>query len=141
MLRQEILTFSHLCHKEYSVSETMPLSFSFPMYWCSSGLCVISFTTFHSQQINVTTTAMSFTVKSTFSGCKYGGLVAIEKLNDKYLESNTLCTNHNGSENHNRSFYSHNSSLTLIMYQFFRYSKIEAVISVTKTECVTVPIN
>ena len=72
--------------------------------------------------------------------CLFNGLVAWEKLSNDYRQSDTLCQNHDGIKYPSRSFYCHNSSLSLVLYWYKPYSTINVTVNISQTKCQPVPI-
>ena len=101
---------------------------------CYPSPCVIHIQTETGIQINVTADDVSYLGEESFE-YKYAGLVIVEELTDEYKESTTLCSNHRRSSRQSRSFYSHNSSLTLVLYWYEPYSAINATLKISQTTC------
>ncbi len=112
-----------------------------PSLWCDTNICGLSG---HSQigfQVNVTLTRMQYKGVNITS-CSRGGLAIGEMFYDnKYNESLTVCQNHSNFQRQNRSFYSQNGSIRLILYQYKEYSSVMTEISISETKCKAVQLN
>ena len=121
----------HLLHDISSEVMLVPDSLFYP------SPCVIHIQAETGIQINVTVDHVSYLGEGS-SECKYAGLVIVEELTDEYKESSSLCSNHSRSSRQSRSFYSHNSSLTLVLYWYEPYSVINATLKISQTTCKTI---
>ena len=113
------------------------ITFNVPNTKCKYNLCLTCFLTSSELQVNLTVFHIVGAGKYTFQ-CPEGGILTMEHLNSKYMESVVLCEEHDGNKVPSRSFYSSNSSLILMMYWFGK--KINVSISITLTRCQPVHI-
>ena len=81
-------------------------------------------------QVNITVEDFSSKTK-VFPQCTLGGLHISEQLFSKFRESMTFCR----SESIHRNFYSHNSSVIVLLYWYEHYDKISTVLNISQTEC------
>ena len=70
-----------------------------------------------------------------YPGCPFGGFVVGEYSNEIYDEFFTVC---DSTGVKSRSFYSHKSSLTLLLYWYKEYSKINISLNLSQTTCKSV---
>ena len=108
-----------------------------PDYVCHHFPCVIHFQAKSGNQVNVSVSHVKYVGEESLE-CKYAGLVAVEELPNEYKESTTLCSDHAASRRQSRNFYSQNSSLTLVLYWYETYSKINATLNISQSPCKTV---
>ncbi len=83
-------------------------------------------------QICVTITNLAFWGLSSFE-CRYGGIVAGKILGEYYAESQSICQTVEGEME--RHFYSHNSSMILLVYWYENYSALNISIKLSVTKC------
>ena len=127
----KILRYINLLHDINSEEVFIPDSACYPSQ------CVIQIDAESASQINVTASHIRYVGEESLE-CKYAGLVAVEELTDEYKESTTLCSDHVGSRRQSRNFYSHNSSLTLVLYWYEPYSVINVTLNISQSACKTV---
>ena len=100
---------------------------------CLETVCVISIHTSYGYHINVTINKL-IRIGLYDEACLYGGLVASEQLIDDYRQSGTECENYHGTEQA-RSFYSHKSSLVIILYWYKMYNTFNTTVDISGTSC------
>ncbi len=109
---------------------------------CYTNVCLVSVVGEPGSHVNVTLMKMSYVGKETDrTTCRYGGLVSTEQNGDSYRESPAICTSHSYLTNTSRSFYSHESSLLLILYFYKAYSVVNATLALHQTTCKSIQIN
>lgn len=110
-----------------------------PADYCSHHFCGLVCETKSSTHVNLTVTSLNYKNKEMIS-CKYGGLQAMENGQDGLKEYPTLCEDHESEIQHNRSFYSVNSSLMSLLYWFSEYNAINATVLLSETKCNAIQI-
>ena len=116
------------------------ITFNIPNTKCTNNLCLTRFLTNPELQINLTVFHIVGGGKYKFQ-CPEGGILTMEYLNNKYMESVVLCEEHNGHKVPSRSFYSLNSSLILMLYWFGNKININVSTSISLTRCQPVYID
>ena len=97
---------------------------SFSSNNCTNNPYIIYVTALPGLQVNVTVTKMIYTGDYLDSSvCKYGGIAAVEYLNNTYTDSYCFCENHDKYHSHSRSFYSRNSSFSFLLYWYKHYTE------------------
>ncbi len=107
---------------------------------CSKHTCVLSIDAKIGHQVNVTANKISLTGFNNLV-CLFGGLVVAEHLQGNYLETDTLCNQHDGTVNPSRSLYSQRSSLILLLYWYKSHGTINTTVTISTTECQSVTIH
>ena len=108
---------------------------------CTQIPCVIQITAPTSPQVNVPVTKITYVCHYLDSSlCQYGRIVVFEKTKDNYEERYIFCENHHKHHNHSRSFYSRNSSLTLVLYCYHPYCELYTELHISTTSCTAVSI-
>ena len=118
------------------------ISVSLPNAECNinNNLCTLNVFAKYGNQVNVSV------VKLTYQGiasetCEYAGLVATQHLGaHDYKETIALCEAHDSNVSQNRNFFSHNSSLMIVLYWYGHEDVIETTVSLSFTECKPVEI-
>ena len=114
--------------------------FTFPNQKCRKGLCISLVKADLGYQVNITSILVKSASRYNFN-CIYAGLVAGERLVSEYEESKTIFESNYGSDSQFISFYSHNSSLILVLYWYKGYSEINVSVMISQTKCKPVFIN
>ena len=125
--------------KSVTISQEQILSVNLPNINCLETVCVISIHTSYGYHINVTINKLIGTGLYD-QACLYGGLVASEQLIDDYRQSRTECKNYHATEQA-RSFYSHKSSLVIILYWYKMYNTFNTTVDISGTTCEPVHID
>ncbi len=87
------------------------------------------------KHINVTIAEIVYKGKQSDS-CKYGGIFTFSKLKNFTRNSPTLCQNHSSALHFSRSFYSSNSSLSVVVFGYTKeLSHTKAMILLQVTDC------
>ncbi len=110
--------------------------------YCVLNPCCLNISGPESFQINITVTSMMF--KGTgqeFSEYRYGGLVAGEFVSSNYIQGESICTTLSKRNRIGQSFYSHSSSLLLVLYWYEYHSTIDVTVILSQTPCNSVEIN
>ncbi len=115
----KFLPFSQQAKAVQNLTFTVDL----PNHKCFESFCTLFIDTENGFQINTTVTKIVH-IRFTDPGCLLGGLVAGERLTHDYRQTDTLCNCLDGTQNLVRSFYSHNSSIILLLYWYNSYNKI-----------------
>ena len=120
-------------------------SVTFPRSCCSGATCSHLLQVFAPIRsfVNITMTTYTFTGQPNYH-CVYGG-VAIHDLNN-FIETFLVCNKHSHYTDtllsfQPRSFYSSNSSLLIVMYQYKEYSSLSAKAFFSVTSCQGVQLN
>ena len=111
---------------------------------CTTVPCLVLLFAPYDFQVNVTILTISYksiSVELPNSGCRYGGLIFAEEFNHEYLENVPFCKNHNSSEDVSRSYYSRNSTLTMVLYTYDKYSAINVALELSLTKCKPINLN
>ncbi len=111
----------------------------FPTDGCAESLCVLHRKATQQFQVNVTVTTMVY--QGQGYSCSYGGFVTAEMSDTAYRESTTICENHDGSVSQSQSFYSQNSSLSIILFWYNNLAKVRMSFSLGETKCFIVWTN
>ena len=107
---------------ELSVHNITNLTFK-----CKASPCFLLLSTQNISQLNVTITSMEYQGKTLDKvSCIYGGLVGVEQFGRKYQESVALCENYRFG--HERSFDSSGSLMTILLYLYLNYCKINGTL-------------
>ncbi len=115
-------------------------SFSLPAAgFCSEFLCLISFQFDSKSQVNLTVSDMSY-VGEQSAVCEYGGFVALNRVEGKFKENIILCETFDHQSATSKSFYSSESILLAVLYQFIPYSSTNATIYVENSTCKSIQI-
>ena len=104
------------------------LAFDFPASSCTSILCIIEVTAQDKYQVNFTVSNIS----TLETGCLFWGLVTIDP-GDENPESQRLCQSITNSPS--RSFYSVQSILFIVMYNYLKMANIHISGSLCETKC------
>ena len=121
------------------ISQEQLLSINLPNMNCLDTVCTVAIHIPDGYHIIVTVNKL-LRIGLYDETCLYGGLVASEQLTDDYRQSGTVCEHYHGTE-HPRKFYSHKSSLILILYWYKMYSKINITVDISSTSCELVNID
>ncbi len=124
------ITFIHLCVKHDDLKDI-----EMPSSVCSLHLCSFYFETNVSLTINLTLTSLSYDGQKSRT-CQFGGLFIYGEHFSN--ENTTICNRDYGVHPHlGRSFYSHNSSLIVLLYWYNHKAVIKAkcTVSVSQTVC------
>ena len=73
--------------------------------------------------------------------CKYGGIVTLEKISEKYEENPLYVKNASISTKPNTNWYSQNSTLIVVIYWYEYYSIIHVNILLSQTICTFVKVD
>ncbi len=111
-----------------------------PNNLCSKYTCILSIDAKYGHQVNVTANKISLTGFHN-SMCLFGGLVATENLQDKYIETDILCEEHDEAVNPSRSLYSQRSSLILLLYWYKSHGTINTTVTISTTQCQSITIH
>ena len=118
-----------LCKVIYLYS-TKDHSYHLPFTQCYESPIFIEIAANKNYQVNIT--VMDFSSKTkVFPHCTLGGLQISEQLLSEFRESITICR----SESIHRNFYSHNSSLMVLLYWYEHYDRISTVLKISQIEC------
>ena len=121
-----------------TINNTSNNVFHFPNNKCNRVLCVLTANADPGYQVNITATLVKSTNDYNYN-CLYTGLVTGERLASKYRESKIVCdSSYDGQV---ISFYSKNTSLTVVVYWYQQYSEISSTIIISQTKCKTVSID
>ena len=101
---------------------------------CLSSVCVTHIITTNGCQVNLTINGISLNNQLNL-GCLFWGLVVTEEFNNTFEESTILCEQFNQNTSPSRSFYSSNSSLFLIIYNYSVQGNSSVYGSISKTRC------
>ena len=109
---------------------------------CIRNPCIFSLEAPKGYQINATVTKLRYTGSGTNSvECKYGGIVTLEKISEKYEENPPICENTSISTGSNTNWYSQNSTLIVVIYWYEYYSIIHVNILLSQTICTLVKVD
>ena len=117
-----------------TVNRTSNNVFYFPNNKCNRVLCMLKANADPGYQVNITATLVKSTNDYNYN-CLYAGLVTGERLASKYRESKTVCASKNSYDGQVISFYSKNTSLTIVVYWYQQHSKISSTIMISQTKC------
>ena len=111
-------------------------------YACIRNPCIFSLEAPNGYQINATITKLRFIGPDTNNmECKYGGIVTLEKISEKYEENPPLCENTSISTGSNTNWYSQNSTLIVVIYWYEDYSIIHVNMLLSQTICTLVKVD
>ena len=114
---------------------------SFSSNNCTNNPCIIYVTALPGLQVNATLTKMIYTGDYLDSSmCQYGGIAVTEYLNNTYTDSYCFCENHDKSHSNSRSFYSRNSSFSLVLYWYKHYTEFFTRLEISTTQCTPVKL-
>ena len=122
-----------------TISQEQLLSINLPNINCLDTVCTIAIHILDGYHVNVTINKL-LRIGLYDETCLYGGLVASEQLTDDYRQSSTVCENYHGTKQP-RSFYSHKSSLILILYWYKMYNTFNITVDISGTSCEPVNID
>ena len=126
------------CSQNLQIENNTTFSTCYPNEKCLNNICILCIDAEYGHQVN----AKIISTHNFDSACSTRGIVAGEMLLDDYRQTETLCDNfHDGAKEPSPSFYSHNSSLTLVLYWYKPYSTIYVTINLSQTKCKPVRIN
>ena len=126
--------------KRLKIHQGKDFSISLPNKNCLRSACILLVNTEYGFQVNATLTKIT-SVGSYNPICTLSGVVGGEALKNDYRQTETVCENHDETKNPSRSFYSHNSSLILVLYWYKPYSVINVTVKISKTKCKPVRIS
>ncbi len=112
-------------------------------------LCAFHFHTNKSFEINITILSMNYVGKTLpfFDMnliellCNFGGLAIVGSQASDVTEKAVICENISSSAVFARSIVSSNSQTVIILYQYEKYSRVDAVIQLSVTVCKTIDLN
>ncbi len=128
------VTLIHIQRDRFSVDLQLP------QVTCSTQLCAFEFLSDNGTHLNVTVMSLLFSWPVDFF-CKFGGIVVLERSKKSADETYTLCISYSGAHSQSRSFYSKSSNLSLVMYWYLEYTKIQATLRVSETKCTPIQID
>ncbi len=102
---------------------------------CDTNPCIVSFRAQNNNHINLTVLALHY-VGENSPNCTHGGLLTVEAEQNNFEETAVLC-----SLDHRKSYYSQNSSLSLVLYYYQNYSALNATIRVAVTKCSSIHLS
>ncbi len=114
-----------------------PFNVSSRMF-CLESPCVFFFKTRFPLYINITLLELKYK-SNEYLSCRYGAMLQRER--DWYNENNLQCTSHSFQKAPSKSFYSRNTCSAVILYWYEKYTKIDAELSVSATECKAVQMD
>ncbi len=120
-----------LTHNKIHVRPNTNISFEFLSHK-EKNILALDLQTQPNLQILVTVTNLAFTGWFSYE-CRYGGVVAGEILGEDYAESQSICQTVKGEME--RYFYSHNSSIILLVYWYENYSELKTSMKLSVTKC------
>ena len=85
-------------------------------------------------QVNITISNYMSTIDIS-PHCSFGGLHFLEMIENQ--KDKTVCS----SSDIGRNFYSYNSSLTLVYYQYKNYDRVQIEVQVSQTSCKHIEVN
>ena len=101
---------------------------------CNINPCLIVFHAQSGFEVNATVPYMSYKSVILYKDCRYGGLSFT--VNSYGSDHNSpLCENHSSSTDVSRSYYSSNSTLTMVFYTYEPYSEINLTLHLSPTKC------
>ena len=109
------------------------MHFKYPVEYCLNILCIFSIETNAGHQVNVTIVSISSSAKH--SDCLLWGLVTLEDSDNNYQESVSKCWDQDVGSSSNINFYSLNSKLILILYNYQDASQIKVSGFISRTKC------
>ena len=108
----------------------------------SDNICNIFIQTDIEHRVNATVKEVVVTPDVHDETCMYNGLVPVENLGvDDYKEIESLCDNHDKTQDSSKSFYSHNSTMQIILNWYSIYSTISVKLNISHTRCKPVYID
>ncbi len=110
------------------------LNISVPSQNCSENICVLRLNVLPPFKINATVTGIMYLGKESQT-CLYSGLLSVEETPDNIVESSIVCKRDNRDLTTGRNFYSHNSSLVLLVFRYKHLADISANVTVSLSEC------
>ena len=117
-----------------------PLILQLPTTFCEESLCAyLIIQTKPRKQLKIDVTKFSYKGKNDYF-CKYGGLAVVE-INEQIQERPAICEDDQRNTTKDKIFYSHKSSVILILYWYVGLSSIEGKVTVTESECRATQIN
>ena len=123
-----------------TITPTQTVSMNIPNKTCLDKVCIIYISAKYGYHINATVIKLS-TPGFYYPNCMYSGLVKAEQLPHDYKQSETICKNNDKTKHSSRSFYSYNSTLTLILYWYKQYRTINVSLNISQTKCEPVEID
>ncbi len=108
-----------------------PVEFTFSKTECKSNICSVRAIMLEGKEINVTILNMNYQ-GSNSSICSFGGLFSTEVINNRFIESESICHNHSENFAQNQHMYSHNSTLTITAFWYKHYSSCVATIHISQ---------
>ncbi len=102
---------------------------------CDTNPCIVSFRAQNNNRINLTVLALHY-VGEESPNCTHGGLLTVESEQNNFEETAVLC-----SLNQRKTYYSRNSSLSLVLYSYQNYSALDTTIRVAVTKCSSIHLS
>ncbi len=99
---------------------------------CKSSPCLVIVKVSEGIFLNLTILELDL-ISSEVLSCRYGAL-HIEGISDDYNED-TFCKNHSSKTSLSYSVYLHKSQTPLVLYWYKNYTEVEAVLSLSTTDC------
>ncbi len=103
---------------------------------CQTNLCILKLNAKPGYQVNVTLVGINFNGQQS-PLCFFGGLVVSEELRGDYKEHLPVCKSLGDESKH---FFSLNSSIMIVTYNYKHYSSISATVRISQTKCKPVQI-
>ena len=143
LVEKKFITYNSeqlLVHFNFNINNTDQIHL--PLHECHFMFCFINIESASIQyQLNATVATFLYlgTPLDRYT-CIHGGLSVTQQLYGN-KESETICEKYNSLNSLQRSFYSKNSSLFLLMYWYEHYSKINLTLNVSLTKCTVVELD
>ncbi len=128
---------SQMLHTMTNIYAHNAVNLSFSSNQLSVNPTIVIVIPYQSLLVNVTVTSMRYVGEESLI-CKYGGFVAVEIIGSQHIEHDTICTNFVSLAG--KSFYSSNSSLTIMFYWYQYYSALFVAIRLSENQCKPVRI-
>ncbi len=130
---REVLSIQKILLRHSGVSVQLKLPYS---HCSSSSLCLIQIIGENKYHINATIRHISYTGMQSPT-CDFGGVTAIETVEEQTQDKLTVCEKYNLSAI-GRNIYSKSSHLVLVLFRYKFYSKVEASFLFSLTACFVV---